>query len=201
MLNDAKSRQRLAAVVLLVRGAETSNPELLLVKRASHLNSHAGEVGLPGGMAEPSDRDLWHTALREAEEEVGLAAHSVRLQQPLAHAYTRRGVEVAPFVAHWYEEHSLTLCDGEIESFFWLPLAFLKRDERVRTDIFSRSIGGSSSHSVNHQANVLEHWAPVYRYAEQIIWGFTARLLVDYMNTCHNSAIGRSHRAPEARIK
>jgi 8-oxo-dGTP pyrophosphatase MutT (NUDIX family) len=187
MVLTVKNRQRTAAVVLLVRDSQTQNPEVLLVKRARHLNSHAGEVGLPGGMVEPGDESLWHTALREAEEEVGLLSDSVILQQPLVHAFTRQGVEVAPFVAMWQREHPLKLCSDEIESAFWLPLTFLKRDERVRTDIFTR------------QAS--EYWAPVYRFAGHIIWGFTARLLVDYMNTCHATSIGRKHQAPIARFK
>ncbi|HEY6528885.1 MAG TPA: CoA pyrophosphatase [Cellvibrionaceae bacterium] len=187
MASAVKNRQRLAAVVLLIRDSHTVNPEVLLVKRARHLNSHAGEVGLPGGMVEPCDESLWHTALREAEEEVGLVPNTVLLQQPLVHAFTRQGVEVAPFVALWQQEHPLRLCSEEIESAFWLPLTFLKRDERLRTDIFTRRTS--------------EYWAPAYRFAGHIIWGFTARLLVEYMNTCHETSIGRNHQAPVARFK
>ncbi|HMU67115.1 MAG TPA: CoA pyrophosphatase, partial [Cellvibrionaceae bacterium] len=95
MAENTDNRRRVAAVLVLERGSP-SNPEILLVKRARHLNSHAGEVGLPGGMAEPFDQDLWHTALREAQEEVGLVPDSVLLQRSLRHAFTRQGVEVAP---------------------------------------------------------------------------------------------------------
>lgn len=187
MKSTAEKTGRRAAVVLLVRGHQSANPELLLVKRASHLNSHAGEVGLPGGMVEPCDLDLWHTALREANEEVGLRPETVELQLPLRHSYTRQGIEVAPFVAVWKQEHPLTLCEDEIESAFWLPVSFLMQDERVRTDIFIQQAA--------------EYWAPVYRFAGQLIWGFTSRLLVEYMNTCHQFQINRSHRAPIARFK
>lgn len=186
MAENTDNRRRVAAVLVLERGSP-SNLEILLVKRARHLNSHAGEVGLPGGMAEPFDQDLWHTALREAQEEVGLVPDSVLLQRSLRHAFTRQGVEVAPFVAAWQQEHPLSLCADEIESAFWLPVSFLKQDQRVRTDIFPRQ--------------TKEYWAPVYRFAGQIIWGFTARLLVEYMNLCHGAAIGRSHQAPVARFK
>lgn len=186
MTQNTQHRQRLAAVLILERGSSV-NPEILLVKRARHLNSHAGEVGLPGGMAEPYDQDLWHTALREAQEEVGIPPDSVQLRRPLRHAFTRQGVEVAPFVAAWMHEHPLVLCAEEIESAFWLPVSFLKQDQRVRTDIFTRQSQ--------------EYWAPVYRFAGQLIWGFTARLLVEYLNICQGAAIGRSHQAPVARFK
>ncbi len=187
MIQANERRSRLAAVMLLERSGVSASPEILLVKRAQHLNSHAGEVGLPGGMMEPSDRDLWHTALREAQEEVGLAPDSVQFQLPLKHAYTRQGVEVAPFVARWQREHPLVLSADEIESAFWLPVSFLRLDQRVRTDIFSRQ--------------TKEYWAPVYRFAGHLIWGFTARLLVEYMNICQGASIGRSHQAPVARFK
>lgn len=186
MAQNANNQRRLAAVLLLER-ASPAGLEVLLVKRARHLNSHAGEVGLPGGMTEPFDKDLWHTALREAQEEVGLAPSSVLQRRSLQHAFTRQGVEVAPFVAAWQQEHPLSLSADEIEAAFWLPVSFLQQDQRVRTDIFTR------------QAQ--EYWAPVYRFAGHIIWGFTARLLVEYMNICHGAAIGRSHRAPVARFK
>lgn len=186
MAEHSKNGPRVAAVILLERSS-SAGMEILLVKRARHLNSHAGEVGLPGGMREPFDEDLWHTALREAEEEVGLAPDSVIFKHSLRHAFTRQGVEVAPFVAAWQQEHPLSLCADEIESAFWLPVSFLKQDQRVRTDIFTRQ--------------TKEYWAPVYRYAGHIIWGFTARLLVEYLNLCHGAAIGRSHQAPVARFK
>jgi 8-oxo-dGTP pyrophosphatase MutT (NUDIX family) len=179
--------KRSAAVILLVRGHQSRDAQLLLVKRASHLHSHAGEVGLPGGMVEEVDEDLWHTALREAQEEVGLRPESVELVRPLKHSFTRQGIEVAPFVAQWKDEHPLVLSADEIETAFWLPIDFLSQDKRVRTDIFTMQSR--------------EYWAPVYRFAGQVIWGFTARLLVEYMNICHQAAIVRSHSAPEARFK
>ena len=189
MFTESKNCQplRQAAVVVLVRGERYQQPEVLLVKRAKHLNSHAGEVGLPGGMVESIDKDLWHTALREAHEEVGLRAESVVYQQALAHSYTRQGIRVAPFVALWQEEHPLQLCSDEIESAFWLPLDFLRQDQRVRTDVFTQG--------------EREYWSPVYRYANYVIWGFTARLLVEFMNNCHRAGISRIHPAPVARFK
>ncbi|MFO1370471.1 MAG: CoA pyrophosphatase [Marinagarivorans sp.] len=186
MAETVEHRRRVAAVLLLER-ATPAGLEVLLVKRAQHLNSHAGEVGLPGGMAEPYDADLWHTALREAEEEVGLVADSVQQRHGLPHAFTRQGVEVAPFVAAWRQEHPLSLCADEIESAFWMPVAFIQQDQRVRTDIFTRKDQ--------------DYWAPVYRFAGQVIWGFTARLLVEYVNLCHGGAIARHHPAPVARFK
>ena len=60
-----------AAVLMPITRSET--PELVLTLRASGLSTHGGEVAFPGGRRDPEDRHLIHTALREAEEEIGLA--------------------------------------------------------------------------------------------------------------------------------
>ena len=59
-----------AAVLLPV--TRSSEPELILTLRASGLSTHGGEVAFPGGRRDPEDPDLVFTALREAEEEIGL---------------------------------------------------------------------------------------------------------------------------------
>jgi 8-oxo-dGTP pyrophosphatase MutT (NUDIX family) len=75
---EPPSGQRRAAVLLL---ADPSSPgvPVLFVRRADHLRQHAGQIALPGGSADPGDADLVATALREAGEEVGLAATDVEV--------------------------------------------------------------------------------------------------------------------------
>ena len=48
-------------------------PHAVLTRRRADLRRHAGEISFPGGRRDPEDRDLRETALREAEEEIGLA--------------------------------------------------------------------------------------------------------------------------------
>ena len=101
-LNPAQpSRQdsgSLAAVMVLLHG-DQDNPQVVLTQRAMHLNNHAGEVAFPGGMWDRTDRDLLHTALRETEEEIGLAP---TLVEPIAMlpaaSPKRRRLRVTPFV-------------------------------------------------------------------------------------------------------
>ncbi len=160
---------------------------VLLTKRSGQLSTHPGEIALPGGMQDASDADLWHTARREAEEEVGVQPASLGHPQALPPSYTRRGVKVFPFVANWLAPHGLVLNEAEIAYSFWMPVDFLLSDPRIRTDIFVR--------------NGQEFWAPVYRFEGEVVWGFTARVLLDYVNRCFNAQLDRRHRAPEARHK
>ncbi len=72
-------RNHLRAGVLVPLEWGPAGPEVVATLRAPRLRQHAGEVAFPGGKPEPGDRDLEHTALREAEEEVGLDPSRVRV--------------------------------------------------------------------------------------------------------------------------
>ena len=91
---------RAAGVVALLtpRADDRPAPGVVLIERSRHLSSHAGQLALPGGKPEPDDRDLWHTAVREAGEEVGLAGPVEPLGR-LAPVPTPTGFWIVPFVA------------------------------------------------------------------------------------------------------
>ncbi|SFR37833.1 NUDIX hydrolase [Halogeometricum limi] len=89
---------RQAAVVapILVRDGED---HVLFTKRADHLGEHPGQMSFPGGTREPSDADLQATALREADEEIGLKADEVEFYGRLDDIGTVTDYSVTPFVA------------------------------------------------------------------------------------------------------
>lgn len=170
-----------AAVLLAIR-VLSGEPQVLLTRRSKRMNSHSGEVALPGGKWELEDISLQATALREAKEEVGLNTEVVKNVQPMAARFTRQGTKVTPFVGEVPCALTLEPCEFELESLFWLPLNVVLNDERIQTDIFN--VGGK------------EYWAPVYCFKDYKIWGFTARLLVDFANDCiYNKNAGRIDRS------
>ena len=171
-----------AAVLIALRG-RGAEQELLLIERAKHLRKHAGEIALPGGYREPSDRSLQDTAVREAFEEVRLPPSSLSLVGQMAGRHTRQGVRVTPYVADVVQAVELAASPQEIASFFWLPLGFLRADPRVQTDIFC--------------VKNTEYWAPRYLYQRHTLWGFTARLLLDFLNEFQAFNFERQHSAPE----
>lgn len=174
-----------AAVLVAFReGCNTGEEQVLLTLRAEHLSSHGGEVAFPGGMWETDDRDLCFTALREAHEEVGLPPSAVAVESQLPIGQTRAGVQVTPYVGRVVQTVPLTPNPAELDSLFWMPVSLLIEDQRIRTDIFT--IRGKQS------------WAPVYSYAGYTIWGFTAKVLVEFANRRYGLSIRRSHdSAPE----
>lgn len=94
---EAAPGDRLAAVLAAI--VEADPWRLILTERSAAMSRHAGEVSLPGGLAEPDDADLAATALRETEEEVGLASDDVEMLGALApiHTYVSATL-VTPFV-------------------------------------------------------------------------------------------------------
>ena len=85
-----------AAVLMPI--VERPAPTLLFTRRASHLNTHRGQVAFPGGKREPGDADLYATALREAEEEIALAPGLVQPLGRLSDVISLHGIRVTPWV-------------------------------------------------------------------------------------------------------
>lgn len=170
------------AAVLIALAGEGEDERILLTQRAAHLTLHSGEVAFPGGKWEEGDASLAATAIRETHEEVGIKPDLVEMLGPMPARYTSRGMRVTPFVGRVPEDVEPTANLGELESFFWVPTAFLLEDQRVRTDLFE-VVGG-----VN--------WAPVYDYMGYTIWGFTARVLVEFVNDFWSASISEQHTAP-----
>ena len=98
---------------------------VLLTERTAHLNDHAGQVSFPGGSAEPGDIDAIDSALRESEEEIGLARRHVEVIGRLPDYPTITGVMVAPIVALVFPPFDLKLDAFEVAEAFEVPLAFL----------------------------------------------------------------------------
>jgi len=90
---------RLAAVVALLL-ADPEGVRVVLIERSSGLRTHAGQLALPGGKVEAGDLSLWDTALREAQEEVGLDPSLASPLGRLPAVPTPTGFLVVPFVAH-----------------------------------------------------------------------------------------------------
>ncbi len=92
-----------AAVVALLMPADPeqphADPRVVLIERSVTLRNHAGQVALPGGKPDPGDGDLATTALREANEEIGLPMASTRVVGRLAPVPTPTGFVIWPFVA------------------------------------------------------------------------------------------------------
>ena len=138
---------------------------VLFTQRTAHLKSHAGQVSFPGGRAEPGDASAEYTALREAEEEIGLRRERVEVLGRLPDYRTRTGFRVTPVIGTVVPPLALAPDPREVESVFEVPLDFLL-DERNR-ERRTREFQG------------LQVGYYVYEYQGHVIWGATAGMLVN----------------------
>ena len=138
---------------------------VLFTQRTAHLKSHAGQVSFPGGRAEPGDASAEYTALREAEEEIGLPRERVEVLGRLPEYRTRTGFRVTPVIGVVAPPLELAPDPREVESVFEVPLAFLleERNRERRTREFQG----------------LQVGYYVYEYQGHVIWGATAGMLVN----------------------
>lgn len=180
----APDRTRREAAVLLALTAPGA-PEVVLIRRAEHLNSHSGQVAFPGGMWEPGDASLLDTALRETEEEVALPRDRVRLIARLPRRETRTGTPVTPYVGVFPRDWVLRPDPGELDAVFRVPLDHLADQRQLVSDHFE--VAGEFQEM------------PCYRYQGYRIWGFTLNVLVHFLNVALGARLSFSylhHRLP-----
>lgn len=146
--------------------------QVVLTKRSSRLKHHPGQIAFPGGKVDAGDADVTATALREAEEEIGLPPALVEVLGTLPPHETVTGFRVTP-VLGWIDG-PFDICPepGEVEEVFHAPLAHV-------TDPAQFSIEGRRWRGTRRQYYTVP-WGPYY------IWGATARMLralADRMHT------------------
>lgn len=153
------------ASVLVPLVLRESGTTVLLTQRTAHLNDHAGQVSFPGGRAEPEDRDAAATALREAEEEVGLKPDQVEVIGTLPELFTGTGFRVTPVVGLVTPPLNLRLDDFEVAEVFEPPLQVLLAKDNWRRQ------------QIEHQGRTFDFWAMPWE--GYFIWGATAGMLVN----------------------
>jgi 8-oxo-dGTP pyrophosphatase MutT (NUDIX family) len=124
-VNRAPDKGRRSAVLVAVYdGAD--GPTTILTRRPKHMRKHAGEVAFPGGAYDETDESLWHTALREAEEEIALDPSLPERVGDLDSFVTGASFSlVQPIVATLAEPPRLVASPDEVDVILHVPLAEL----------------------------------------------------------------------------
>ena len=120
-----EGRERAAASVLVPLIERAGGLTVLLTQRNANLRDHAGQISFPGGRAEADDLDAVATALRETEEEVGLARRHIEVIGWLPEYRTVTYYDVTPVIALVQPPFELKLDTQEVAEAFEVPLAFL----------------------------------------------------------------------------
>jgi 8-oxo-dGTP pyrophosphatase MutT (NUDIX family) len=137
-------------------------PHVVLTRRRADLRRHAGEISFPGGRFDQDDRTLSATALREAEEEIGLSREEVSLAGTLTATSTfATKYEIHPFVGAIDAERAWTLSAHEVDAVLELPLRELRLAQ-----------GGTR---LTRRGFTFE--TDAYELSGHVIWGATFRIL------------------------
>ncbi|WIV66894.1 NUDIX hydrolase [Natrialbaceae archaeon AArc-T1-2] len=140
---------------------------LLFTKRADHLGEHPGQMSFPGGGTEPDDDTLLETALREANEEIGLEAHEVEVVGQLDDIRTVTEYAVTPFVAR-VPDREYVPDESEVAEVAVLPLSGL----------LDRRNYESERRDHPYYGDIVIHYFHVDGYT---VWGATGRILVQLL--------------------
>lgn len=151
------------AAVLFPIVRHVDRMSVLLTRRTAHLRDHAGQVSFPGGRVEPEDGSPLETALRETEEEIGLARRHVQTLGYLPEYRTGTGFRVVPVVGLVTPPFDLQPDPFEVAEVFEVPLDFLL-DER-----------NHQRHSAHIRGSLRHYFA--MPYGEHFIWGATAGMI------------------------
>jgi 8-oxo-dGTP pyrophosphatase MutT (NUDIX family) len=157
-----------AAVLVPIIAHRPEDPAgltVLFTRRAPHLRDHSGQVSFPGGRVAPADASPEATALREAQEEIGLAPASVEILGRLPEYHTRTGFRIMPVVGAVAPPLTLRPDANEVDAIFEVPLAFLL------------DTANHQRHSREWQGEL--RWFYAMDYGGHTIWGATAGMLVN----------------------
>jgi 8-oxo-dGTP pyrophosphatase MutT (NUDIX family) len=161
-----------AVLVPLFLAGEEREPHVVLTRRRADLRRHAGEISFPGGRKDPEDAGLIDTALREAEEEIGLPRAQVSLLGELPRTSTfATNYVIHPFVGTIPAGVAWRPSAREVDAVLELPLRAV-RAGRTQTNIERRGI------TFRTDAYVVD---------EQVIWGATARILEHLLERLHSA--------------
>lgn len=165
LLSERQAAAVTPASVLVPVVAHPDELTVLFTRRTAHLKNHSGQVSFPGGRAEPDDPSPEFTALRETEEEIGLAPGRVEVIARLPEYLTRTGFRVTPVVGLVTPPLELVPDAREVDEVFEVPLSFLldPANHRRETRVL---LGRKASYYV------MEHHG-------RVIWGATAGMLMN----------------------
>ena len=160
-----------SAAVLVLLYYKNGQLHVLLTERSHDVEYHKGEISFPGGVADKDDEDLQSTALRETFEEVGVQPQDVEVIGQLDDVVTITNFNVSPYVGLWRSSNppQFVLAEREVASILEVPVRGLLDDSNAEIELRRRA-----------GELVL---VPAYRHNGHHIWGTTAKILRQFLDT------------------
>ena len=155
------------AAVLLALYHMDGGFHVVLQKRSQKVEHHKGEISFPGGMVDPTDESLLHTALREAREEMGIAPDDVDVLGRLDDTPTITGFMISAYVGVLPSPYRFAPANDEVAETLFVPVARLLDPRARRSE--ARLVGNSI------------RTMPVFAHRGHVIFGATARILDQFL--------------------
>lgn len=152
-------------IPLLFRDGEW---HVLVTLRTEEVEHHKGQISFPGGACDPEDATLEATALREAQEEIGIPPQAIELLGALDDYPTITDFVVTPFVGIVRQPCSYRLSNSEVAAVVEVPLSFLRDPARLRVE------------QLEYKGQL--HDVLFWDYGPYVIWGATARILKGFID-------------------
>ena len=162
-----------AAVMMLFYPKE-SQTHLVLIVRNSYPGVHSSQIAFPGGKVESFDLSMADTALRETEEEIGIAKSSIQIIKEFTEIYIPpSNFLVSPFLGICTYEPTFILQPDEVAGIIELPLSIFLDDNNV----VIRKLSTSYAASID---------VPAFLVKEHVVWGATAMMMSELKETLKN---------------
>ncbi|PCJ95161.1 MAG: CoA pyrophosphatase [Hyphomicrobiales bacterium] len=152
-----------SAAVLIAIIVHDNAPSVVLTRRTAHLSSHAGQIAFPGGRSDLVDATRHLTALREAEEEIGLDPTQVHIVGMMNPYMTGSGYNISPIIGLVKPPVSFAANPDEVSEIFEVPLSFLMQPGNYQ--------------KIKRNWNGVTHHTYAIPYQDHYIWGVTAGIL------------------------
>ncbi len=157
------------SAVLILLFPSLQGVELCLIRRPSTMKNHAGQIAFPGGRREPFDTDLIRTALREANEEIGIDMNKVEIAGVLSPVYVQiSGFVITPVVGCLSERPAIRMDSSEVDEVIFITL----------DDVMSEV--SRCNREMETMTGLLE--VPGYEIGGNFIWGATAMILTELVD-------------------
>ncbi len=141
--------------------------QLLFTRRADMMNEHSGQVAFPGGHCDPQDKNFEETALREADEEIGLKAKDIQILGRINEVRTVTNFEITPVVGVFPWAYAFSVSCNEVARVFTMPLNWLANSENY----------WQFQHPQAQHPTIAYH-----PYDGELLWGATARITVNFLS-------------------
>ena len=142
---------------------ETATDHLILTRRSEQLHDHPGDICFPGGHWQQDDVNLWATALRELQEELGIEASRISLISKLNAECTLKGTIITPWVASIEQIHPYKINAEEVDSIVLLPMNEVRNKNNYQ------------------ELRLTRHGVKIttcqYTASQHFIWGATAKIM------------------------